>query len=168
MVSSESYSDKAMNFTNADQLREVFLSCGMGFLLGVLDDGFRLVRRYLIPPKVIVFLLDILYAAVSAFLVFLFCLAMTQGRVRFYTLLAVLCGLVVYRITVGKMTSFVIDRTLTFFGRLGDKCERWTDGAVCCFKRWICATFRKLLEKVEKIRKKAKKFSKKGCKKMVE
>ena len=157
-----------MSFTNTDQMREIFLSCGMGFLLGVLNDGFRLAKRYLTPPGVVAFFMDAINGALSAVAVFLFCLAMTQGSVRFYTLVAVLCGSLVYHFTVGKVTARVTDLFLALLGRLGDCCERTLDRVLCHFKRWGAVGLRKVLEKSEKIRKKAKKFSKKGCNQGVE
>ena len=157
-----------MGFTNAEQLREVFLSCGMGFLLGMLGDGLRAVRRYFSPPAVIVFAMDILYAATSAVTVFLFCLAMTQGQVRAYTLLAVFGGFTAYRLTVGKLTDRFTDAALAFITRTGDSCERLLDALICRLKRRLSVVFRELLKTVGKMRKKAKKFSKKTCNKDVE
>ena len=156
-----------MGFTNAEQLREVFAACGLGFLLSVLYDGFYLVRRYLKPPAVVVFLLDIVYFALAAVVLFLFCLVMTQGEVRFFSVFAAFLGFVAYRLTIGRMTSRLTDRFLGFFERIGNACERSLDRMICRSKGYLNTVKRKLMETVEKIRKKAKKFSKKGCNKVV-
>lgn len=91
-----------MGFTNADQLRLLFYAAGMGFLTGVYYDLFRVWRRLFAITKVAVFFQDVLFGATSAAMFFLFSLALTEGRVRGYTLLAAGVGFFAYRYTVGN------------------------------------------------------------------
>ena len=68
-----------LGFENAAQLRELFLSCGMGFLLGAYYDVFRLFRCWLLSSPLRVFVQDCTYALTSAVAVFLFALALNGG-----------------------------------------------------------------------------------------
>ncbi len=92
-----------MGFTNSEQVYELFLACGLGFLLGFYYDGFRLLRRFCRVPKFGLFLLDVLFFATAAVAVFLFSLAMTEGEVRSYSLLGSAVGFFAYRCTVGRV-----------------------------------------------------------------
>lgn len=103
-----------MGFTNAEQLRELFLSGGLGFLLGAWYDVFRIIRRLLHPRKTAVFLQDLLFFATAAVAVFLFSLAMTEGTVRSYVLIGATAGFAAYRHTVGYLLLRSVCRVLHF------------------------------------------------------
>lgn len=151
-----------MGFTNAEQVYEVFLSGGMGFLLGMVYDGFRLVRYWMRWGKVIVFLQDVLFFLVAAPVTFLFSLAMTDGQVRGYVLVGLLGGFFAYRYTLGRVF-------LKTFTRLTRITQRWWVSACRVFMipfGWGGRQIRRLTripcEKCKKVAKKAKKFFKKG------
>lgn len=107
-----------MGFTNASQLREVFLSGGMGFLLGAYFDVFRLLRRLTRPTAVWVFIQDCLFFITSAVAVFLFALSVTGGQLRVYLFLGLCAGFSAYRVTVGAAVVTTVDWLLRWLTRL--------------------------------------------------
>ncbi len=153
-----------MGFANAEQLRELFLSGGMGFLLGAYYDVFRLWRTWRHSSKVSVFVQDCVFFCTAAVVVFLFSLALTKGVVRVYTLCGVAIGFGAYRYTVGLALLRIV--TLLY---------RWARWLVGFAKRWVSAPVRWLgnrlrvpwcflCEKSKKLAKKSEKILKKGLK----
>jgi len=142
-----------MGFTNAVQLRDVFLSCGMGFLLGAYYDVFRILRCILRPGAVSVFWQDMLFFLTAAPLVFLFALAVADGVVRLYLFAGLVAGFFAYRYTVGRAVVRFVTTVIAWLSRMGCRlCGliRVLFGAL----RAICC---KLAEKVRKNLKKIKK-----------
>lgn len=134
-----------MGFTNPEQLRDVFLCGGMGFLLGLYYDGFRLFRLFVRPPRWAVFLQDVCYCVTAAVVIFLFALAVTDGQLRLFLPVGLLVGFLAYRQTVGRVLlwcgAWIRRRIKRLAGRLAAK-----------------RAARKISEKNH--RKKAKKFQK--------
>ena len=140
-----------MGFTNERQLYELFLSCGLGFLLGLYYDCFRLLRRFSRVPKFGVFLLDILFFATAAVSVFLFSLAMTEGEVRGYSLAGCMIGFFAYRCTVGRLllrSLNVVMRTLRRIFSVVVKPFAWLFGKVRKFYKKIAKKSEKFFKKV--------------------
>lgn len=107
-----------MGFSNAKQLWEAFLSGGMGFLLGLYYDVFRIWRKLTRPSSVVVFFQDCLFFATAAVAVFFFSLTMTDGTVRSYVLLGTAIGFFAYRHTVGNGILWLFDRLLCILRRI--------------------------------------------------
>lgn len=91
-----------MGFTNFQQIREVFLCGGVGFLLGAYYDVFRVWRVWFSPRPVSVFLQDVWYCLTSAVVLFVLLLAITDGRGRFYVFLGITVGFFAYRSLFGR------------------------------------------------------------------
>ncbi len=151
-----------MGFTNSEQLREMFLSGGMGFLLGAYYDVFRILRRLLHPSRVAVFFQDCLFFVTSAVAVFLFSLALTDGVVRAYTVLMVLVGCMAYRYTVGRLVLHTVCRGVALGGRM---C-RWVQRVLMVPFGWLQGKGKSVWTTVKKfirhIAKKSVLFFKKG------
>lgn len=92
-----------MKITNAQQAYELFLSCGMGFLLGLYYDVFRVIRLVMKPGAKTIFFQDLLFFVSSAVLTFLFSLSIMDGELRFYLFLGLIVGFVAYYFTIGKL-----------------------------------------------------------------
>ena len=73
-----------MEMTNGQQLNELFLSCGMGFLLGAYYDIFRVIRLVMRPGKRTIFFQDLFFFLSSAVVTFIFSLSVMDGQLRFY------------------------------------------------------------------------------------
>ncbi len=143
-----------MGFTNAEQLYELFLSGGMGFLLGVYYDIFRIVRRLLHPSKIAVFFQDCFFFSSAAVLVFLFSLSMTDGVVRWYVLFGVFCGFMSYRYTVGRGLMRCILAVCRILKRGYRVLHRLVFHPVFCFFAFLYRCIEKPCKKTRKIFKK--------------
>ncbi len=136
-----------MGFTNTEQLRELFLCAGVGFLLGAYYDVFRLLRLVLPSPAAAVFLEDVVFCVTSAATVFLFTLAVTDGVLRTYVFAGLAAGFTAYRSTVGRVIVRQTARLLTalrqFFHPVGN--------AVRTFFTKGCFHIKNRLKKSEKI-----------------
>ena len=105
----------------AEQTRLFLLSCGMGFLLGILYEIFRLLRMMLSVKKRSTFIFDIIYCLLATFLSFVFILTANRGAVRWYIIFGVAAGWIIYYFALGgiavKFSRFVtacIKNTVTF------------------------------------------------------
>ena len=92
-----------MNVALADQLNQLFLSCGMGLLLGLLYDGFRVPRLVMRSGGKTIFFQDVLFCLLAAVITFLFALAIMDGRLRFYLFLGEAIGFGSYYFTIGRL-----------------------------------------------------------------
>ncbi len=92
-----------MEITINDQMRELLLSCGMGFILGLYYECFRVPRLIMQVSKTALFIQDIVYFLSAAVLTFLFSLAIMDGRLRFYLFLGEAIGFAAYYFTVGRL-----------------------------------------------------------------
>ncbi|MCL2446025.1 MAG: spore cortex biosynthesis protein YabQ [Oscillospiraceae bacterium] len=102
-----------------DQTRLFFASLGFGFVLGVLYEMLRFVRRLLRPQASWGYLLaqDLLYAAVCTVLAFYFFLGIGDGLLRGYTILGMLLGWALYMLTLGQLLSRAGQQLATFTHR---------------------------------------------------
>ncbi|MDD3692419.1 MAG: spore cortex biosynthesis protein YabQ [Oscillospiraceae bacterium] len=94
-----------MEITINDQMRELLLSCGMGFILGLYYECYRVPRLVMRISKTALFIQDIVYFLSAAVLTFLFSLAIMDGRLRFYLFLGEAIGFAVYYFTVGRLVG---------------------------------------------------------------
>ncbi|MCI9415310.1 MAG: hypothetical protein HFJ79_09075 [Clostridiales bacterium] len=92
-----------MELTNGSQFYNLFLSCGLGFLLGVYYDVFRVARLALRSGKRSIFFQDLFFFASSAVITFLFALAVTAGQLRLYIFLGSAAGFAAYYFTLGRV-----------------------------------------------------------------
>ncbi len=134
----------APGFENVAQLRELFLSCGMGFLLGAYYDVFRLLRCWLRPPHLRVFLADCIYACTSAVATFLFWLALNGGILRWYLFLGLFVGFFAYRRTVGNLLLKAVLWLLRQGEKLAQKAENRLSRLLSAFLKKAKAIFRSI------------------------
>lgn len=92
-----------MELTNGSQLYHLFLSCGLGFLLGLYYDVFRVFRLVMRSGARTIFFQDLFFFSSSAVVTFLFALTVTGGELRFYLFLGSLVGFAAYYFTIGRV-----------------------------------------------------------------
>jgi len=138
----------------SEQLKVFLYSFGLGFLLGILYDVFRILRMIFSFGKIMTFIQDFLYVVICAFLTFGFALVLNDGKIMFYIFFGECIGWLIYYFSLGslalKISSAVINgvRSIIF-------------GLKKLIKRpWLFAK-RKIDENVHKLGGKAKKIRKK-------
>lgn len=85
----------------AVQTRLFMMAGGFGFLLGVAYDLCRILRLTVTRGRIAVFIVDVLYFLAAGLSVFLFMLAYNQGEFRFYLILGIILGFLIYYFTFG-------------------------------------------------------------------
>ena len=99
--------------TIADQTKVFMLSVGMGFILGILYDLFRIIRLIITDKPRAFVIQDILYVAVSAFLSFLFLLSVNNGKVRLFELAGEVLGWLIYYFSFGSVAIRFGDKLIS-------------------------------------------------------
>ncbi len=153
-----------MEITVSEQLTQLFLSCGMGFLLGAYYDVYRVIRLVMRSGKRWIFVQDILFFLTSAVLTFLFSLAVMEGRLRFYLFFGELLGFSAYYFTIGRVV-------MRFAGAVTSAIVRMWNAfwhVLSLPFRWVARLFRRPLKAAgaffRKIGRKAGQVLKKGLK----
>ncbi len=92
----------------AGQTRELLWFAAVGVLLGVWYELFRMGRLIVPPSAHRVFLEDVAAAIGAAFITQTAALPISSGRVRLAHLLCLLCGALLYYLTVGRLIHAVL------------------------------------------------------------
>ena len=89
--------------TVKSQLLTFLFGVVIGAVLSLYFDSFRTLRRCFRHNKLAVFLEDILFFIVSAFVAFMFLMARCNGEVRAYVIFSLILGFMLYRITISRL-----------------------------------------------------------------
>jgi len=92
-----------VEITISDQVNHLFLSCGLGFLLGLYYDFYRVPRLIMRSGRRVIFFQDVLFFLTSSIITFLFSLAVMDGKLRFYLFLGEAIGFAAYYFTIGRL-----------------------------------------------------------------
>lgn len=105
--------------TIADQTRLFLLAIGLGFLLGVVYDLFRVIRMAFTMRRAGVFIQDVLFFLVCAAVTFVFLLAVNQGEIRGFIIAGEVLGFLIYYFSFGllavRVSSFLVHTTQRIF-----------------------------------------------------
>ncbi|MGN0551499.1 MAG: spore cortex biosynthesis protein YabQ [Acutalibacteraceae bacterium] len=94
-----------MEIAQFSQIQVFLFAVIFGLLLGVLYDLFRFLRILGLNGKIHILILDVLFLSLCACASFIFAVAFNEGEIRGFTLLAHLCGILLYRFSVGILTG---------------------------------------------------------------
>ena len=102
----------------------------MGAGLMLFYDIIRGIRRAgALKSYAAVFVTDVLFWVISAFIVYIFLLGYESGAVRLYVLLGALIGALIFSKVcssfVVKAVSLAFRPLIKFLGFIGDKCKNW-------------------------------------------
>lgn len=84
-------------------------ACLLGTALGLLYDVFRITRKALPLPAAAVAAQDLLFFFLCAFFSFLFLMAETDGKIRWFIAAGEFLGAVLYHLTAGELVMAVSD-----------------------------------------------------------
>lgn len=94
-----------MQFFISDQVYVFLMAIVCGLIIGVINEPFRFLRYLGFSSTVAIFIEDILFMTIVAFLSFFFSLCYNKGEVRFFILLGEFCGFLIFRYTLGLLTG---------------------------------------------------------------
>lgn len=94
-----------MQFFITEQVSVFLMAVLCGIIIGVINEFFRFLRYMGVNSTVAIFIQDILFMSIIAFLSFFFSLCYNKGEVRFFILVGEFCGFLVFRYTIGLLTG---------------------------------------------------------------
>ena len=144
----------------ATQLENIMPALGLGFALGLVYEFVRILRVYVSAGKVFVFITDMLFTvfcSVSAFLLFI---AVNNGHIRVYMIIAGILGYTVCLFTAGELIFSLFVKLRAFFIRIFAPLLK----PFVFLGKKFAPIRKKLRENTEKIKNKLKKLLKHGDK----
>ncbi len=107
--------------TVKSQLISFLCAVVVGIFLSFYFDFFRTLRRSFKHNKITVFIEDIIFFLVAAFVTFLLLMARCNGEVRTYVIISIILGFIIYRITLSRLLLPVAVFLLKFFIKILNK-----------------------------------------------
>lgn len=111
-----------MGFTLDEQMLCLWAAFVCGLFLGVIYDICRFLRITVVRSRVSVFILDVLYMLIFTVFSLFLSMAYSFGEVRYFSVLAQVCGILCVRFTVGRVSakffSFLYLKITTFFEKI--------------------------------------------------
>ena len=104
----------------SEELRYLFICIFNGFMLTMVYDAFRILRRIIKHRKWILYLEDILYGLCIGFYLFKVNFDKNNGVVRGFVFIALLCGSLIYSKLFSNSVVHVIS---TFFNKIKKKIQ---------------------------------------------
>ena len=107
-----------MQFFLSQQISVFLFSILSGLLIGVINEFFRLLRYFFLKGKYEIFITDIMFMVISAFITFVFALCFNKGYVRWFILLGEILGFLIFRYTIGLVTKkiyIILIRIINYF-----------------------------------------------------
>lgn len=98
-----------MSFTLSEQLLCIAWSVACGALIGLIYDCFRIIRLLIFKGKVAFFICDFLFMITAAFISVIFSMGFSRGNTRYFIVIGELCGLLLVRFTLGRVSIRVIE-----------------------------------------------------------
>lgn len=122
-----------MLFYTTGQSIAFLLMVTSGLVIGLIYDGFLLMRRLFKPGFLLTLFLDLLFGAAAAGVIILFLWRALEGELRLYAFMGTLCGLILYGFSLAPLL-------------------RASCGGLSCGCRWAAARLRKsrLIQKLLK------------------
>ncbi len=110
----------------ADQLTSFLMSVVLGCILCFLYDVLRAARKNGFDSFWAVFLTDVLFWVLSAFITFVFLISRTNGELRGYVFVGELCGFLLCRVTFSRLFFFLLCLFLKKIVQVKDFFEKYT------------------------------------------
>lgn len=126
-----------------DQFATFLYSLALGGMLCLIYDILRAARKVGLDSTAAVFISDILFWIFSAFLVFIFLIARTNGEVRGYVLFSCLIGFVIFRLTLSKLSFAVFKYILGILSLILNK--------ISVFSAYLIGKSEEILSKASQI-----------------
>ena len=90
----------------------------IGILIGILFDIFRTLRRTFKTSNIVTYIEDALFWALTGFLILYGILNFTLGEIRFYTILIIITGTIIYYLTISKYLIYINVKMINFVKKI--------------------------------------------------
>ena len=100
------------------QIENLMPALGLGFLLGFVYDIVRFIRLLVSKGKTVLFVADFLFVILCTLLSYLMILAVNNGNIRIYLILAEITGAAVYFCTAGVVVLLIFRKISEFIRRI--------------------------------------------------
>lgn len=84
------------------QLYSLFIYIISGFIIGILFDIFRILRKSFNTPDFITYLEDIIFWILTGFILLYILLNFSYGQIRLYNIIGLIIGFILYMILISK------------------------------------------------------------------
>lgn len=142
------------------QILSFIYSIFLGMIFSFFYDVIKSIRLTLKLSSIIVFIYDILFFIIISVFTFIYYMSVTDGEIRYYILLGLLLGFIVFRLTISKLLIYILTNILKFLILIF---ERFNKGIIA-FSELIFSFLSDFLKKVKYFLKKIKISSKKHLK----
>lgn len=99
---------------NISQTQEFLYFCLIGIVISFIFDIFRSIRKNFKTTDCITYIEDIIFLVISTIILMLGVLEISNGILRFYILLGIFLGIIIYSLTFSKFCIIIIDSILVF------------------------------------------------------
>ncbi len=117
-----------MELTFIQQSIAFLYSLLIGVVLGIVYEVFKILRLGFCNKKQSVFILDLIYMLIASLSLFIFSIAFLQGYTRIYLFFGCFIGLIIFKVTLGRMFSKIYCPIILMIKKISHKIQ-------CIFKK---------------------------------
>lgn len=100
------------------QIKNIMPAVGLGFVLGIVYLFVRICRAFLSDGRVVIFITDVLFCLVCTLTSFLLFVAVNNGHIRFYLIIAEILGFCTFSFTFGELLFNYFQRMIAVLHRI--------------------------------------------------
>ena len=90
----------------------------IGILIGILFDIFRTLRRTFKTSNIVTYIEDALFWILTGFLILYGILNFSLGEIRFYTILTIITGTIIYYLIISKYLMYINVKIINFIKKI--------------------------------------------------
>lgn len=131
-----------------NQYTSFLYSIIMGLALGIIYDLFKLDRNIFKRSTVYIFVSDVLFWVISAFVLFSFCIVFSNGQIRGFIILGALLGFMIFRLTLSRLFWYFFKPIKKIIQKLDKVYSNLLEKAnfiLCRFAFWFKKTIKNIL-----------------------
>ncbi len=102
----------------SEQILTFVIGLGMGVIICLLYDVFRIIRLGRRCGRISIFVQDMAFWVISALLTFFLLMARCEGELRIYVFMAEIIGFIICRVTISRLIMKISDIIVRFFKRI--------------------------------------------------
>ncbi len=128
----------------ASQTKLLLFALGLGFIIGIIYDIFRIIRLSISRGRAAVFVQDILFFIIFSAVTFVFCLTLNNGKIRLFIVLSEILGFLIYYISFGAFVIRVSGKIIYYIKKFFTLMAKVISAPILFFHRIILKIFKKI------------------------